>query len=312
MEVNTSLLGDDSIRKLDKIIFDYYYSLSSIAASKGNYAEASDYLSELLKSNEESTIIFDLQAKIAAQQGKFREAEFLWRKCLKTEPENPDYNAALNRINKILSTKTIRFYYFFKSSLVITVLVLIFVLLFMYSSERVAQKQQIINLKSQNEAILSKVENLITIKTPENKLLSSINEKLKPITGLTLVNTNNEIIILFDEGLFGNGADLKSNMKNILEILSKSISPYAGQIIVKIIGSTDSTPITFNNNFKNNDDLSIARAKAVFDWVYESSRIPREDMMIGSLGELNTWFPNDTPENRLKNRTVIIKISKKM
>ena len=312
MEVNTSLLGDDSIRKLDKIIFDYYYSLSSIAASKGNYAEASDYLSELLKSNEESTIIFDLQAKIAAQQGKFREAEFLWRKCLKTEPENPDYNAALNRINKILSTKTIRFYYFFKSSLVITVLVLIFVLLFMYSSERVAQKQQIINLKSQNEAILSKVENLITLKTPENKLLSSINEKLKPITGLTLVNTNNEIIILFDEGLFGNGADLKSNMKNILEILSKSISPYAGQIIVKIIGSTDSTPITFNNNFKNNDDLSIARAKAVFDWVYESSRIPREDMMIGSLGELNTWFPNDTPENRLKNRTVIIKISKKM
>jgi flagellar motor protein MotB len=73
-----------------------------------------------------------------------------------------------------------------------------------------------------------------------------------------------------------------------LEKISQTLSPYAGQLNVKIIGSTDNTPISFSNAFKTNDDLSISRAKAVFDRVYESSRIPREDLMIGSLSESNT------------------------
>jgi len=312
MEIKKSFLSDDILGKLNRVIFDYYYSLSTIAASKGKYTQASDYLSELLKSEEESVIVFDLQAKIAAQQGKFREAEFLWKKCLKAEPDNPDYIAALNRINKIASSKSYRFYYPFKLLKVVTIGFLIIILLFFYFYERVERKQQLAFIVSQNNEMLSKIENTINPKAPENELLLSISAKLSTIDGITVDSENNEITILFNEGLFVRGDKIKSDQNITLDNISQTLSPYAGQIIVKIIGSTDSTPISFSNTYRTNNDLSISRAKAVLEKVYASSRIPREDLMIGSLSESNTLFPNDTPENRMKNRTVFIKISPKL
>lgn len=308
MEIKPSLFGNDSLSKFKRIIFDYYFSLSSIAASKGNYALASDFLTELLKTEEESLIVFDLQAKIAAQQGKFKEAEFLWKKCLKAEPDNPDFIAALNRINKIAGSKSYRFYYLFKLLKVLTIGFLITTLLIFFFYERVDRKQQLTFIVNQNQAMISKVENIINSKVSDNKLLLKIRDKLITTNGITVDSVNNEITILFNEGLFYRGDNIKSDQLITLENISQTLSPYAGQIIVKIIGSADNTPISFGNDFKTNDDLSIFRAKAAFDKVYESSRIPREDFMIGSLSESNSLFTNDTPENRMKNRTVIIKI----
>ncbi len=312
MEAKKPLSGEDSLGKFDRIIFDYYFALSSIAASKCNYMQASDYISELLRTTEkESVLILDLQAKIAAQQGKFREAEFIWKKCLKSEPDNPAYIAALNRINKITSSKSVQNYYLLQLFKITTIVLLIFVLLFFYFYERVDRKQQLAFIVGQNEEMLSKVENIINLNTPNNELLLNISDKMKTINGITVDSKNNEIIILFNEGLFSRGDNIKSDYRITLDHISQTLSPYSGQIIVKIIGSTDNTPISFSKTFKTNDDLSIYRAEVVFGIIYEFSRIPREDMMIGSLSELNTWFPNDTPENRMKNRTVIIKISKK-
>lgn len=125
MEVKTSFFGDESLDKLNRIIFDYYYSLSSIAASKGKYNLAREYLSELHLSNGESNLIFELQAKIAAQQGKFKEAEFLWKKCLKIEPDNPQYLAAIHRLNKLQSFKVNRFALVFKLSNILLIILLL-------------------------------------------------------------------------------------------------------------------------------------------------------------------------------------------
>jgi flagellar motor protein MotB len=312
METKKPLLEHDTLSKLDKIIFNYYFSLSSIAASNGNYSLASDYLSELLKSEEESVIVIDLQAKIAAQQGKFREAEFLWKKCLKAEPDNPEYFAALNRINKVLTSKSVRFYTLFNLLKITTVFLLILILLFIFVFEIFQQEQHMTFIKEQNQEMISKIENLINLKASENKYLLDITDKMKSINGITVESNSNEISIYFNDGLFSKADIMKTNYLKTLDIISKTLSPYSGRIMVKVIGSTDSTPIKFRNNFRNNDDLSISRAKAVFDRFYESSRIPREDLMIGSLSESNTLFPNDTPENRKKNRTVFIKISLKL
>lgn len=311
MEVKTSLLGNDSLSKFDRIIFDYYFSLSSLAASEGNYTLAGDYLSELLKPGEESVIVFDLQAKIAAQQGKFREAESLWKKCLKTDPDNPAYFAALNRINKMAGSKSIRFYYLFKLLKVSTIALLVILLAFLFFRERVDRKKQLAFIVDQNEQMLSKVENIIHLKAPEKEIMSKINDKMGTIRGITLESKNNETTVLFNEGLFSRGDHIKSDQRITLDNISQALTPYAGQILVKIIGSTDNTPISLSTAFKTNDDLSISRAKAVFDRIYESSRIPREDIMMGSLSESNSRFPNDTPENRMKNRTVLINISQK-
>jgi len=130
MAVNTSFLSDEVSGKLDKIIFDYYYSLSTIAASKGKYSLANEYISELLKIKTDSALVFDLQAKISAQQGRFKEAEFLWQKCLNVEGDNPQYLAALHRLSKLKTYNGNRLNFVFKLSQV--ALILLFLAFFAY------------------------------------------------------------------------------------------------------------------------------------------------------------------------------------
>ena len=311
MEEKRPLIGDGKFNKLDSIIYDYYFSLSSIAASKGKYTQASDYLSELLKSDGESTPVLVLQAKIAAQQGKFREAEFLWKKCLKSDPANPDFISALSRINLLIGAKANRFYFLSNFLKPIMIVLLVIVLLFLIFDERREYKQQWASLYSQNEELISKTNSLIELNKSNDDLLSEISSKMRTISGITVESSANGISLLFDEGLFSRGVIIKSNQMTTLNFVSKTLSTYAGRVIVKIIGSTDRTPVSIGNNFKNNDELSIFRAKAVLDWIGKYSGIPGDDLMIGSPSESGTVFPDDTIENRLRNRTVIINIRQK-
>lgn len=299
------------LSRFDKINFDYYISLAAIEASKGNYTLAGTYLSEVLKSKEESTIVYDLQAKIAAQQGKFREAEFLWKKCLKSDPSNPDYISALNRINILAGAKANRFYFLIDFLKPLVIILLVIVLLFLFFSERWEFKQQWTSLYNQNEELISRTSSLIELNTSNDDLISKISDDMRAISGISIESSANGITLLFDEGLFSRGVIIKSNQMTTLNLVSKVLSTYAGRVLVKIIGSTDRTPVSIGNNFKNNDELSIFRAKAVMDWIGKYSDIPGDDLMIGSPGEPGTIFPDDTIENKLRNRTVVIKIRQK-
>src|SRR5690606_22078462 len=82
------------------------------------------YISDLLKSNGEIPILLDLQAKIYAQQGKFNEAEFLWKKCIVAEPDNNQFVAALNRIHKIQRFKVFKHFTIYKTLGAIAVILL--------------------------------------------------------------------------------------------------------------------------------------------------------------------------------------------
>jgi len=92
--------------------------------------------------------------------------------------------------------------------------------------------------------------------------------------------------------LFYSGIILKPNKINILKQLSKELDPFAGKIEIRLMGSTDDIPIPLGYSFEN-------------------SRIPREDLIIGSISESNAVFPNNNTENRLKNRSIIIRITQK-
>lgn len=311
MQNSKSFLSDDIAGKLDRLIFDYYFSLSSIAASKGKYGLANNYLSELLKINSESSLVFDLQAKIAAQQGKFREAEFLWKQCLKIEPDNHDYIAALNRINQLQSSKASRFLFFWPFAFkVVAVLLLLFMVIFFVNELKLLHDQlNVINLST--NALTTQVESLAVSEEPNKFHLMEIESQLRDFESLTLIESSGEIKIIFNDGLFRFGNRMRNDQIELLNTISKVFSPHAGKIIVTIIGSSDDIPVSKESPFKNNEELSLSRAKTVFDYVYSNSRIPREDFRISSLSEFNSFFPNDSPENRLKNRTVMISITKK-
>ncbi|NQT77648.1 MAG: hypothetical protein HQ565_08035 [Bacteroidetes bacterium] len=311
MAENTLLNVNESLDKLDRIIFDYYFSLSSIAASKGQYSLASNYLSRLMESGEESTRIFELQAKIAAQQGRFREAEFLWKKCLTAEPENAFYLSALNRLTKLQRSQAIRYSLVLKFVKFLAILFFFFFLFYLVIYDRTERRDQIALIVNKHDAISLKIDSLVNSKETKNELLVDIRNKINTISDISIHENDMKLILTFNEGLFSRGIDVKSNQIETIHQLSNILTPFAGKIIVEIIGSSDDIPITNNKQFSNNEELNLSRARAVYDLIYEGSRIPREDLMIGSLSELNSFYPNDGPKNRLRNRTVIIKIVQK-
>ncbi len=120
------------------------------------------------------------------------------------------------------------------------------------------------------------------------------------------VNVVDDMIqISFKDGiLFGPGqASLNdTSMEALLGVVSQ-LSEYPNSTI-KIEGHTDNIPIN-NERFPSNMYLSASRAIAVYEY-FMSQGIPAERMSAEGFAEFKPVAPNDTAENRAKNRRVEI------
>ncbi|MDX7985946.1 DotU family type VI secretion system protein [Xenorhabdus sp. 12] len=110
-------------------------------------------------------------------------------------------------------------------------------------------------------------------------------------------------VTLSGDGLFNTGsAQIKSNYLNILRHIAEAMNKLQGEILV--VGYTDDRPM-HSTIFSSNYTLSLARAKAVRQelqrYLDQSERVKTE-----GKGASNPLVPNDTPNNRAKNRRVEI------
>jgi chemotaxis protein MotB len=107
--------------------------------------------------------------------------------------------------------------------------------------------------------------------------------------------------------LFDSGDAALSN--KALELLGQIAEILKGQQVpVRVEGFTDNVPIK-SARFPSNWELSSARAAAVVQLFIEEGIEPTKLMATG-YGEFQPIAPNDTPENRTKNRRVVLMISK--
>lgn len=120
------------------------------------------------------------------------------------------------------------------------------------------------------------------------------------------VNVVEDMIqISFEDGiLFDSGqATLKDDAKHALGGIIEELEAYPNSTI-KIEGHTDDIPIS-NSKYKSNMYLSAARAIAVYEY-FQNMGIEPERMSAEGFAEYKPIAPNDTPENRAKNRRVEI------
>jgi len=142
-----------------------------------------------------------------------------------------------------------------------------------------------------------------------------MNQKVKQIQE-TLVNNNLQdqvkvdvketgIQIRFvDNVLFDLGsADLKTNVVPILSRILGTVKD--GYIEILVEGHTDDIPIK-TEKFPSNWELSSARALSVVRYFHDEEKIPAERLVAVGHGEYRPLVPNDSPENRVKNRRVEI------
>lgn len=112
-------------------------------------------------------------------------------------------------------------------------------------------------------------------------------------------------ITLNPEVFFESGnANMNLDTKNTLEDLVKPLGEFPNDIIIE--GHTDNVPIR-GGLYGSNWELSVSRAVSVIDFFVVHGLNPLQ-LVAGGYGEYHPSFPNDTPENRARNRRIEVTI----
>lgn len=107
--------------------------------------------------------------------------------------------------------------------------------------------------------------------------------------------------ILFDLG----DHELREGARRSLDELAEVIEQYSERPVV-VEGHTDTVPVLAGSRFPTNWHLSAARAVSVVEYLVEEQDLSPEQFFAGGYGEYRPVKPNDTEENRAKNRRVEI------
>jgi chemotaxis protein MotB len=103
--------------------------------------------------------------------------------------------------------------------------------------------------------------------------------------------------VLFDLGK----AVLRPEAKPILDIVGQTIRNRAQEVLVA--GHTDNIPIN-SPLYPSNWELSTARAVTVVKYLIQEASVPPQVLAATGYSEFRPLVPNDSPENRQKNRRV--------
>ena len=126
--------------------------------------------------------------------------------------------------------------------------------------------------------------------------------------GLVELETrDDDILVRFRESIsFPSGeATIAKPFRYALEIMGNILRETQGMILVS--GHTDDRPIA-SARFRSNWELSAARAVSVVHYLVHSSGISKERMVAQGHADALPMLPNDSEENRARNRRVEITI----
>ena len=112
---------------------------------------------------------------------------------------------------------------------------------------------------------------------------------------------------LRERGSFNSGeAKLKPTFFKIIERISQTLNKVKGNIIVA--GHTDNVPIS-NYEFRSNWELSAARAANVVHYLTTKGKVNADRVQIRAHADTKPLVPNNSWDNKAKNRRVEIIIA---
>ncbi|MBF0218249.1 MAG: OmpA family protein [Gammaproteobacteria bacterium] len=141
----------------------------------------------------------------------------------------------------------------------------------------------------------------------EKQLKESLKDEIKE--GMVEIERkdNNVIIRIKERGSFDSGtADLKASFNPVMKRIIDELVNTPGRIA--IAGHTDDIPIA-TARFRSNWELSAARAVSVVETLTRDGRLRRENMEVKGLADTKPLEPNNSPENRAKNRRVELMVT---
>lgn len=97
-------------------------------------------------------------------------------------------------------------------------------------------------------------------------------------------------------------ANITDQGKNVLNKIAPIIAALPNDVVIE--GHTDNIPI-HTAQYDTNWELSTARATSVVKYFVNTEKLPPARLSAIGYGEYKSIAPNDTPENRNKNRRVV-------
>ena len=128
------------------------------------------------------------------------------------------------------------------------------------------------------------------------------------IPGATVRAEGNETVILFDQGVFSSATRLSPQGRAVLTDAGRQIARLGKPVQVTVVGCTDNVPVTRKSAFKDNTDLGLQRAAEAVKVLQPVAGLPASSFKAVSYGTQWSPYPNDTPQNRARNRTVALRI----
>ena len=123
--------------------------------------------------------------------------------------------------------------------------------------------------------------------------------------GKVYVSLENKL--LFASGSWTVGANGKTAVVELGKVLADN-----PDIAVLIEGHTDNVPYSGSGNLKGNWDLSAKRATAIVNILRENKTIDPKNLTAAGRGEYAPVAPNDTAENKSKNRRIEVILTPKL
>jgi flagellar motor protein MotB len=139
--------------------------------------------------------------------------------------------------------------------------------------------------------------------------LGDLHNALRNHNAVSLVQEGDRLKVQFREGLFRGGSDqLVPEAESRLRALASALESNCRGCRVLIEGVADSTPLPRRSRWGTNSALGLARAGKASAVMRSANPSTQLDWLAITSGQLRPPFPNDTPENRGRNRTVVLLI----
>ncbi len=163
---------------------------------------------------------------------------------------------------------------------------------------------------------ITELEELIAAKDASMRALKdSVSRALTDFEGkgLTVEQRDGKVYVsLENKLLFASGSwTVGANGKTAVVALGKVLAQNP-DIAVLIEGHTDDVPYSGNGNLKGNWDLSAKRATAIVNILRENGEIDPKNLTAAGRGEYAPVAPNDTAENKAKNRRIEVILTPKL
>jgi len=132
---------------------------------------------------------------------------------------------------------------------------------------------------------------------------SNLNEEISD--GLARVSLDGEdvIITLSEQGSFQSGsAGLEQSFYEVLDRVGASLAGVSG--LVEVEGHTDDIPLAFGGRYRDNWDLSSARASRVADYLLQQGFLMPGSVIVEGHSDTKPVASNDTLDGRAMNRRI--------